>query len=122
MNITDILFIFLVVGLFMYSKKVFKRWVLFLLVSYALLKYFNQTEHMTTEQTVTRLTEIDKDIAYLKSVGLTETSDNDTMKTLVAERDRLKASVPPQSSTVVTPDLTPTPEVTKSERWSPCSI
>ena len=78
-------------------------------------------EYMTNEKTIARLTEIDKDIAYLKSVGLTETSDNDTMKKLVAERNKLKSSVAPSSSLTVAP-VTPKAKEKKPEKWSPCSI
>lgn len=114
------------VGLFLYNKKIFKKWIIFFSIAYVLLKYFKSTEHLTTEETVNRLTQVDKDIAYLKSVGLTETSDNDTMKNLVAEREKLQKSVPPKSSTVVTPTVTPTvtPKVDnkKPEPWSLCNI
>jgi hypothetical protein len=46
---------------------------------------------MTEDQKSKRLTQIDKDIKYLKSVGISETSDNETMKKLVAERTKLRA-------------------------------
>ena len=47
------------------------------------------------DTTAKRLDEIEKDIAYLKTVGMTEKSDNETMKKLVAERKRLKPAPKP---------------------------
>jgi hypothetical protein len=59
------------------------------------------------------LAEINKEIDYLKSVGLTETSENDTMKKAVAERNALQGAgvERPQPSTpaAASPPTTPPP-------------
>jgi tryptophan synthase alpha subunit len=44
---------------------------------------------LTGEAKTKRLAEIEKDITYLKSVGITESSENETMKKLLAERSTL---------------------------------
>lgn len=63
--------------------------VLVILGAYAVVKYFNRFEHLTGEAKTKRLAEIEKDITYLKSVGITESSSNETMKKLLAERNTL---------------------------------
>ena len=63
--------------------------VLVILASYGVFKYFNRFEHLTGEAKTKRLAEIEKDITYLKSVGITESSSNETMKKLLAERNTL---------------------------------
>ncbi len=68
--------------------------VLVILGAYAVFKYFNRFEHLTGEAKTKRLAEIDEELTYLKSLGLTETSDNETMKRLVAERNTLNAPAP----------------------------
>jgi hypothetical protein len=68
--------------------------VLVILGAYAVIKYFNRFEHLTGEAKTKRLAEIEKDITYLKSVGITESSENETMKKLLAERNTLNAPAP----------------------------
>ena len=80
-----------------FKRKTPVYFVLVILGAYAVFKYFNRFEHLTGEAKTKRLAEIDKELTYLKSLGLTETSDNDTMKKLVAERDSLNPPSPEQT-------------------------
>lgn len=48
----------------------------------------------TTPAPTRTLADVRKDIDYLKSVGITETSENDTMKKLIAERASLGGAPP----------------------------
>jgi hypothetical protein len=59
------------------------------------------------------LADINKEIDYLKSLGLTETSDNDAMKKAVAERNALQGAgverPQPSNPAVASPPTTPPP-------------
>ena len=81
--------ILLVVLVVKFKRKMSIYWVLVILGAYGLFKYFNRFEHLTGEAKTKRLAEIEKDITYLKSVGITESSSNETMKKLLAERNTL---------------------------------
>ena len=86
--------ILLVVLVVKFKRKMSIYWVLVILGAYGVFKYFNRFEHLTGEAKTKRLAEIEKDITYLKSVGITESSENETMKRLLAERNTLSAPVP----------------------------
>jgi len=62
------------------------------------------------------LADINKEIDYLKSLGLTETSDNDAMKKAVAERNALQGAgverPQPSNPAVASPPTTPPPPET----------
>jgi len=93
MDTTDILFIVLLITLLINKKKSsLLIWGIFLALGYVVVKYFKPIERLTQQEKASRLSQIEADISYLKSVGLTETSDNDTMKRLVQERRSLNAS------------------------------
>jgi hypothetical protein len=68
--------------------------VLIILGAYVIFKYLTRFEHLTGEAKTKRLAEIDKDITYLKSLGITESSENETMKRLLAERNTLNVPAP----------------------------
>ena len=72
-----------------FKRKTPLEWVLVILGSYAVFKYMNRFEHLTGEAKTKRLAEIEKDITYLKSIGITESSENQAMKKLLTERDTL---------------------------------
>jgi hypothetical protein len=72
-----------------FKRKTPIYWVLVILGAYGVFKYLNRFEHLTGEAKTKRLAEIEKDITYLKSVGITESSSNETMKKLLAERNTL---------------------------------
>jgi hypothetical protein len=89
--------ILLVAVVVKFKRKTPIYYVLIILGAYGVFKYLNRFEHLTGEAKTKRLAEIDKELTYLKSLGLTETSDNDTMKKLVAERDSLNPPSPEQT-------------------------
>jgi predicted secreted protein len=86
--------ILVVVALVKFRRKTPIYWVLLILAAYGIVKYFTRFEYMTDDAKTKRLAEINKDITYLKSLGLNETSDNATMKRLVAERNNLNPPSP----------------------------
>jgi hypothetical protein len=77
-----------------FKRKTPIYWVLIILGAYGVFKYFNRFEHLTGEAKTKRLAEIEKDITYLKSVGINESSSNETMKKLLAERNTLNVPAP----------------------------
>jgi len=81
--------ILLVAVVVKFKRKTPIYWVLVILGAYGVFKYFNRFEHLTGEARTKRLAEIEKDITYLKSVGINESSSNETMKKLLAERNTL---------------------------------
>jgi len=105
-----------------FKRKTPIYYVLVILGAYGVFKYFNRFEHLTGEAKTKRLAEIEKDITYLKSVGLTETSDNETMKKLVAERNSLNAPAPPPAAPVAVSAPAPAKVPEKPIPWSLCSI
>ena len=70
----------------------------------------------TNTATTRTLADVNKEIEYLKSIGLNEGSDNDSMKRLVAERASLGApppiSTPPYSNNPSALANIPTPSMT----------
>jgi predicted secreted protein len=82
-----------------FKRKTPIYWVLVILGAYGVFKYFNRFEHLTGEARTKRLAEIEKDITYLKSVGITESSSNETMKKLLAERNTLNPPSPEDQKT-----------------------
>jgi hypothetical protein len=88
--------ILLVAVVIKFKRKTPIYWVLVILGAYGLFKYFNRFEYMTDAQKTKRLAEVNKEIAKLKSKGITESSSNETMKKLLAERSTL--SRPPALS------------------------
>ena len=86
--------ILVVVAAVKFRRKSHIYWILLILAGYAVIKYFTRFEYMTDDAKTKRLAEINKDITYLKSLGLNETSDNATMKRLVAERNNLNPPSP----------------------------
>jgi hypothetical protein len=72
-----------------FKRKTPIYYVLIILGAYGVFKYLNRFEHLTGEAKTKRLAEIEKDITYLKSVGINESSSNETMKKLLAERNTL---------------------------------
>jgi hypothetical protein len=83
--------ILVVVAVVKFKRKTPIYWVLLILAGYAVVKYFTRFEYMTGSQKTKRLAEVEKDIAYLQSEGIT--SENETMKKLEAERNKLKYPV-----------------------------
>lgn len=69
----------------------------------------------TTPATTRSLADVNKDLDYLKSIGFTETSENDTMKKLIAERASLGGappiSTPPYSNSPSALANVPTPSM-----------
>ena len=110
----------LVIGVVAFKRKTSLYWVAGVLAGYVLVKYLTRFEHLSNEDKTKRLAQIAKDIEYLKSVGLTESSDNETMKKLVAERKSLTDPPVPKTVTMAAPEPTKVPE--KKEPWSLCSI
>jgi hypothetical protein len=97
MAVPEILAGILLVGLVVkFKRKTPIYWVLVILGTYGVFKYFNRFEHLTGEAKTKRMAEIEKDITYLKSVGITESSENEAMKRLLAERDRINPPTPAQ--------------------------
>jgi hypothetical protein len=93
MDTIDILFVVLLITLLITKKKTsLLTWGIFLMLGYVIVKYFKPVERLTQQEKSTRLAQIEADISYLKTVGLTETSNNDTMKRLVQERRSLNSS------------------------------
>jgi len=82
-----------------FKRKTPIYWVLVILGAYGVFKYLNRFEHLTGEARTKRLAEIEKDINYLKSVGITESSSNETMKKLLAERNTLNPPSPEDQKT-----------------------
>ena len=72
-----------------FKRKTPIYYVLIILGAYGVFKYLTRFEHMTDAEKTKRLAEIEKDITYLKSVGINESSSNETMKKLLAERNTL---------------------------------
>jgi hypothetical protein len=99
MDVIDITFIvLLVITLLNTTKRSFLVWGVILLLGYAALKMLFRREYLENPPS-SRLAEVNADIAYLKSVGLSEDSDNETMRARVAERAQLeKATSPPPSA------------------------
>lgn len=82
----------LVIGVVAFKRKTSLYWVAGVLAGYVLVKYLTRFEHLSNEDKTKRLAQINKDIEYLKSVGMTESSENDTMRKLVAERKQLTST------------------------------
>jgi hypothetical protein len=96
MDVIDISFIvLLVITLLSTTKLTFLVWGVILLLGYAVLKMLFRREHLNNP----RIAQVNADIAYLKSIGLSETSDNETMKARVAERARLEQTATAPVST-----------------------
>jgi len=117
MDVIDISFIvLLVITLLNTTKMTFLVWGIILILGYVVLKVLFFREYLDNPSS-TRLAQVNADIAYLKSIGLSETSDNDTMKARVAERAQLEqaatapASTPlrDQPATPPAPQLPPVP-------------
>ena len=105
-----------------FKRKTPIYWVLVILGAYGVFKYLNRFEHLTGEARTKRLAEIEKDINYLKSVGITESSSNETMKKLVAERNSLNAPAASAAAPVAVSAPTPAKVPEKPIPWSLCSI
>ena len=117
MDVIDISFIvLLIITLLSTTKSTFLVWGIILILGYIVLKFLFFREYMANPSS-TRLDQVNADIAYLKSIGLTETSDNETMKARVAERARLEQTATPpvstplrdQPATPAAPQLPPVP-------------
>jgi cytoskeletal protein RodZ len=99
MDVIDLSFIvLLIITLLSTTKSTFLVWGIILILGYIVLKFLFFREYMANPSS-TRLDQVNADIAYLKSIGLTETSDNETMKARVAERARLEQTATPPVST-----------------------
>jgi hypothetical protein len=98
MDVIDLSFIvLLIITLLSTTKSTFLVWGIILILGYVVLKFLFFREYMANPSS-TRLAQVNADIAYLKSIGLTETSNNETMKARVAERTRLTATPTTPSS------------------------
>lgn len=110
MDVIDISFIvLLVITLLSTTKLTFLVWGVILLLGYAALKMLFRREHLDNP----RIAQVNADIAYLKSIGLSETSDNETMKARVAERSQLEqvATAPVSTPLRDTPATPPAPQL-----------
>lgn len=122
MDAIDILFVVLLIVLLVKKKKTsLVIWGTFLLLGYVIIKYLKPIEKLTQPS---RLSQIQGDIYYLKSIGLTETSNNETMKRLVAERNELEKSVapPPVASPLRDTPVTPPAPLLPPVPAMKCSI
>ena len=97
MDVIDVSFIvLLIITLLNTAKTTFLVWGIILILGYVVLKLLFFREYLANPSS-SRLAEVNADIAYLKSIGLTETSNNETMKARVAERARLTTAAPSSS-------------------------
>ena len=94
MDVIDISFIvLLIITLLNTTKVTFLVWGIILILGYVVLKLLFLREYLANPSS-SRLAEVNADIAYLKSEGIPEDSDNETMKARVAERNRLTTAAP----------------------------
>lgn len=108
MDVIDISFIvLLIITLLNTTKVTFLVWGIILILGYVVLKLLFFREYLENPPS-SRIAQVNADIAYLKSIGLSETSDNETMRARVAERAQLeKAATAPASTPLRDKPATP---------------
>jgi hypothetical protein len=91
------------------------RRLIVILILVLFIAYMNQTMREGLDTPTRTLADVRKDIDYLKSVGINEGSENDTMKRLIAERASLGGappiSTPPYSNNPSALANVPTPSM-----------
>ena len=123
MDVIDVSFIvLLIITLLNTAKTTFLVWGIILILGYVVLKLLFLREYLDNPSS-SRLAQVNADIAYLKSIGLTETSDNETMKARVAERAQLeKGATAPMSTPLRDKPATPPPPQLPPVPAMKCSI
>ncbi len=123
MDVIDISFIvLLIITLLNTAKTTFLVWGIILILGYVVLKLLFLREYIANPSS-SRLAQVNADIAYLKSIGLTETSNNETMKARVAERAQLeKGATSPVSTPLRDKPATPPPPQLPPVPAMKCSI